>query len=337
MAVGRNRLAKTALAKIKLSDKTIVDLSQDLRDEIEATDVHGVVSGMDISLHPTDASKFLIGSGVYYINGTRVEYSGGEVETVTILGGQFASAIIDTGGNVSLLSNTFPSIAQLNDGYLELTAFSKTDVNTINRIGESFFESIDFMKKVYIRHKFFEGTIFSLDAGQITTTGLNVNIQGGDINTPDAVTKTITTDTSISGQLIYRVGGVYQIQPEATISLNNTQYDNGDLTALSNNKYVVHTIARSSRTNTVYVIIGDTEYNKEEDAIEADYNLGIFAGVQGSEIEPLANLVIEKDSTTVASIVDLRNGIKVTTTSLATVFDSRLTDLEVRVTALENA
>lgn len=326
-------LAKTALAKsntaVKLIDATLLEVVN----ENKSFDLHGVVEGMDVS---KSGANVVVASGIYYVNGKRIVYGGGTIDTSSITEG-FGTLLINDEGTLSLLNNDFPSVDVLNNGKLELSAFSKPNASTINKIGNSFFTSIDFLKKVYLRHKFFEGTIFALDAGVITTTGLAVNIQGGNINTPNAETKTITTATSIVGQEVYRVDNVYTIQPEATISLNSTEYDNGNLTALANNKFVVHTIARSSRTDGIYVIIGDTEYNKLEDAINADYNLGLFSGTSGTEIEPLANVVIEKDGTEVSEIIDLRNSMKIVTTSLASAFDSRLSDLETRVTALENA
>ena len=360
---GRQKLAKAALAKTNsvsvtvdgLAGETVnqvtsmaqslgigfnaagtVVLQNDVNDELNAREWHGVTYGMDVSVN-ANPRYFNIASGVYYINGNRITYPGGLVDTISVPGGAFASVLITAAGSVELMVNTFPGPDELNDGRLEITAFSKSDVNTIDKVGNSFFTSYDFVKKVYVRHKLFEGTKFDRSAGKVYTTGLTLGIEGGYINTPNAEVKSIIADASLEGQEIHRVGGVYQIHPQATVVMNNLQYDNGDLTTLSNNKFVSHTVARSSRTDTIYVIIGDTEYSKAEAAIEADYNLGIFEGVTGSEIEPLANVVYEKNATDPIAIVDLRGGIRVTTSSLASVFDSRITALEARVTALENA
>ncbi len=70
--------------------------------KVNAIERHGVVSGMDISVN-ANPRYFDIASGVYYVNGARVEYAGSTVDTVSIGGGEFASAIIDNGGNVTLL------------------------------------------------------------------------------------------------------------------------------------------------------------------------------------------------------------------------------------------
>lgn len=309
--------------------------NNDTVERLEANRLHGVVEGMTVTINP-NPRYFNISIGVYYINGVRKEYSGGTIDTISIGGGSFASAIINSSGQVSLLANTFPTSTQL-ESKLEITAFSKSSSTVINKIGNSFFMSIDFMKKVYLRHKLFEGTIFAETAGMITEsiTPRQLDISGGELNSPNSDIKEIIADTNIEFQQIYRVGGIYQIETAMTTIINNTQYDNGDLIALDNNKYVVHTLARSSRTDALYLIIGDTEYNKDTDAIDAEYNLGIFASVIGSEIEPIANIVIEKDATSIDYIIDLRNGTKTTTSSLSSAFESRLAELEARVTALE--
>lgn len=341
-AIARSNRSTDGLAGTVASNTNRIEDLETTSDEtteyLSAHKNHGVISGMSVSVN-TDPRYFNISSGVYYINGVRTEFAGDIIDTVSIGSGEFASAIIDTSGVVTLLPNTFPTSTHLASN-LELTAFSKTDANTINKIGSSFFLSIEFIKKVYLRHKLFEGAIFAGTAGVIsenTTNAFQLDIDGGEVNTPNSDIKTITTTLNITGQEVYRTGGVYSIYPEATIVLDNLQYDNGDLTALSNNKYVVHTIAFSTRTDAVYVIYGTEEFNKIDDAINADYNLGVFTDVMGSEIEPLANVVIEKGAASVDYVIDLRNGTNSTTTSLASAFDSRLADLEARVDALEGA
>lgn len=366
MAVGRYRvnsqkLAKVAIAKsntvtIEIGDiagETVVKVdnmaqslgigfdgagtvtSNSVNDEINAREWHGVTYGMNVSIN-TNPRYFDIAPGIYYISGYRYIYPGATIDTVSIPGGSFASAIMNYDGSITLLPNSFPTSVHLNDGFLEITAFSKTDSNNINKIGNSFFESFDFVKKVYIRNKLFDGTRFQKDSGKISTNGLNVNITGGKINTSNMDVKEILADTTIVGQEIYRVAGQYTIFPETTITLKNSEYDNGNLVTLTDNKYVVHTIARSSRTDSIYVVVGDTEHNKAEEAIEADYNLGIFEGIEGGEIEPLANVVIEKGAISAFAIIDLRGGEKVTTSSLASIFDTRVTALETKLSGIDD-
>lgn len=298
---------------------------------------HGVISGMNITKNTTDSSTYDISSGIYYVNGTKVQFSGATgVSTASVTDGEFGVVSIGTSGIPSLYVNTFLTPAQL-ETEIELGAFSKVS-GSINKIGSSYFGSIDFIKKAHLRNKLFEGTKFLNTAGKIYTTGMNVGIEGGYINTPDLEVDSIIADSLLTGQEMYRVGGVYQIQSESTITLRNAEYDDGTgLVTLDNNKYVVHTILRSSRTGTVYVAVGDVQYSKIEDAIDADYSYGVFAGSIGSEIEPLANVVIEKNATDAAAVIDLRNGVKVTTTALSSIFDSRLAALEARVAALEGA
>ena len=360
---GRQKLAKAAMAKVNNVSVDITGIAGDtiaklgslsqslgvtydgnnnildhtLNDERASHQLHGVISGMNVSIN-ANPRYFDIAAGVYYINGSRIEYTGGTVDTVTVPGGSFATVAIDSGGVAHLHIDEFIPRDHF-DTELELTAFSKADANTISRIGDSFFESLQFVKQVFLRFKLFEGTKFFNGTCAITenvTTPLTLDVQGGDISTPNLISKVVPDEQGLLFQTMYRVGGVYTINTTEVSLVDNLQYDNGDLTALGNNQYVTHTLSRSSRTQTYYLTYGNTEYNKPEEAIEAPSNLGKFEGKQGSEIEPLANIVVEKGAAGIAYIIDLRGGVKVTTTSLASAFNDRITALEARVTALEN-
>lgn len=311
-----------------------------LQTDVGSHRLHGVISGMNVTKNANER-YFDISSGVYYINGTRMSYQGSTLnDTSSVADGQYGSVTIDVSGAITVHPVSFPSYIELDDE-LELTAFSKkTTGNEIDDIGDSFFDGLNFIKKIYMRNKLFAKTIFNNGAGQISanvTNPLQLDIAHGFINTPNSDIKEILSETNIVGRVNYRVAGVYVLQPKGILTINNSQYDNGDLTTLSNNKFVVHTISRSSRTETIYLTIGNTQYLKIEDAIEADYNLGIFTGEEGGEIEPLANIVIEKGSPTIGAIIDLRGGVKVTTTSLSSAFDSRLTVLENQINAIATA
>jgi len=291
-------------------DQNDLDTIYENSERLSYHQLHGIISGMNITIN-ANPRYFNIASGIYYINGIKKVYNGAIIDTISISGGNFASAIIDINGLVTLLPNQFPSTSDLNDGKLELTAFSKTDTNTINKIGNSFFLSLDFIKKIYIRSKFFEGTIFSLQAGLITqniSNPLHLDIAEGQINTPNAETKTITQTLNIVAQKMYNISGQYQLQPETTLVVDIANYDNGtDLALIPNNKYVTHTISRSSRTETIYFTYGTIVYNKLTDAINANPNLGIFNGDIGSEIEPLSLIIIDQGTASIAEIVDIRN------------------------------
>ena len=284
--------------------------NNDTTEQLEAQELHGVISGMSIAKN-VNPRYFDIATGVYYINGVRKEYSGGTIDTSSILGGEFASAIINATGAVTLLPNTFPTTTQLQSA-LELTAFSKTSSLVINKIGDSFFIGVDFIKQIYLRHKFFEGTIFSRFAGRITesTTPLQLDIQGGDINTPDARTKTVIAETDLIAETMYHVSGNYEIQPDAVLVVSNTQYDDGtDLASIPNNKFVAHTLLRSSRTDTIYFTYGREYFNTQTQAESVDYDLGAFEGYLGSEVEPLALIVVKEGVANIVSITDIRNSV----------------------------
>lgn len=322
------RSAEAAAIAHTHSNKTLLDsISQSDFDNLNANtayiashQLHGVISGMEISLN-ANPRYFNVASGVYYINGIRKEFNGALVDTVSITSG-FGSALIDANGNITLKDNDFPDTEDENDGKLELTAFLKTDANTIpvGGIGPSFFNSLNFIKKIYIRHKYFEGTIFSLSAGLIsenTTNSLQLDIGGGKINNPVSDTATIVGTTNIVGRKTYHVSGVYETQPTSTIVVDVLQYDNGiDLANIPNNKYTTHTIARSSRTGIIYFVYGTLVYNKLTEAIAAPTNIGPFAGNIGSQVEPIANIVVDQGAGTIAEIIDVRNNSNKLTSSI---------------------
>lgn len=301
-----------------VTENETTDRLDDLEDEIVSLGghnsshlLHGVLSGMDVSIN-TDPRYFDIAAGVYYINGTRVQYSGGTIDTLTILGGQFASATIDVSGDVSLMPNLFPTYLEL-ENKLEITAFTKIDPNTIGNIGNSFFVALDFIKKIYLRNKLFEGTIFSRTTGKIsinTTNSLQLDIKGGYINTPNAETKEIIEQIGLMAHKMYNISGEYYIDPVSSLlTVDILQYDDGtDLALTPNNKYVTHTLSRSSRTEGIYFTYAKEYFNQQSEAESAEFDLGPFNNSLGSEVEPLAIIIVEQ-ATGIVTIIDIRNSV----------------------------
>lgn len=271
---------------------------------------HGIVlGGMDVTVDGVDLDLLNISAGTYYIDGVERQYAGGSFDTSALLAGEFGTLGINSAGSLVLKSNTFFTEVEL-ETILELTAFAKFTNTTVDAVAVSKFHTDHFVRDMLIRAKAFEGTYFNKTAGLITEsiTPLQLDIAQGYINTPNAETKLITAASNIGGATIYNVAGTYKIIGQSPLVVSDTQYDNGtNLVAIPNQKWVTHTVARSSRTGTVYLISGKTVYNSEGDAINAPYDLGSFADNEPtSEIEPLANIVV-KDSSGIQAIVDLRN------------------------------
>lgn len=315
-----------ALADVLVKGQNLADVDSvptartnlDVYSKAESYDVsntaqrHGIVEGaLEVSVDSVDVDLLVITTGDYYINGVKYTYPGGTLNTASLTAGDFGTVGINAGGSLVLKSNSFFTELELQD-VLEITAFAKFTNTTVDVIADSKFHVTTFIRDMMIRAKAFEGTYFNGTAGLITenTTPLHLDIAGGYINTPNAETKLITASSNISGALIYRTAGVYDIVQQSPLVIDILQYDAGSLTAIPNNKFVTHTVARSSRTGTVYVIYGDTIYNSEGDAKQAPYNLGTFANTEStSEVEPIANIVVKQGTGIVPNgIVDLRRG-----------------------------
>lgn len=284
-------------------------INNDTVERLEANTLHGVISGMSVSINP-NPRYFDISSGVFYINGVRVEYSGDTIDTVSIGGGSFASVTMNNSGQVSILPNTFPTSAQL-ESQLELTAFTKLDSNTIGNIGDSFFVSLNFIKKIFIRNKLFVGTLFAQSAGFISRSiiPLQLDMDGGEINTPNSEVKEIVSTNSLSANLMYHINGIYSILPTALLNVDVVNYDDGtSLVPIPNNKFIVHTISRSSRTESIYFTYAKVVYNKLTEALFASYDLGPFASTVNSEVEPLALIVVDQGSASIVEVIDIRGG-----------------------------
>jgi hypothetical protein len=294
----------------------IVDNSEKLTD----VNKHGFISsGFVLSVDNTDTDLIRITAGTCYINGTVVTYAGGTYATSSLSAGSYGVIGINSSGTIVGKNNSFFTESELNNT-LEIGAFAKSTDTVVNIIDESKFKIDTFIKDHMVRTKAFEGTRFNGSAGLIsknTTNTDRLDIAGGSINTPDAQVANISADTGISGILNYRSSGSYVLVSQDPIQVSDTQYDNGtNLVSLGVSKYTTHTVARSSRTGTIYFIYGTEEFNTEALAKQATYNLGTFsANEHTSEVEPLA-LVIVQQGNGIQSILDIRNDTAGTTSTI---------------------
>lgn len=280
----------------------------------------------------TDPTKFDLIPFTYYINGVRYHCNGQTGISPGVLPGQFVIVGINSDGLHFAPANQFFQPLDLVDK-LELGGVVVGAGGAISIIGNSHFDADEFMRNQALRTKFVEGTSFIGTAGQIMLNAVNplqMDIMGGTIVDADSNFKTIVAATNIGAVGIWRTNGSYQIGPVgAPYVINTTQYDGSTgLIAIPNNKFVTHTVARSSRTGTVYFVFGVTVYASLGEAVDAPPFLGVFEGSVGSQIEPLATIVV-KGGGGIQTVVDVRNStrasVSATTSTLQTTYDRSTT------------
>ena len=274
---------------------------------------HGIIDDGegDLLSKDVDTTQYSIRSFEYYFEGGRYTQDGIDGETVSFAENEFVKIIMvnPTNGIYTLDANEFPDATDLDSG-IEIGALTTVDQVNINKVGTSTFYVNNVFKNIYIDNKIFIGTRFLSDAAKVSenaTTALTLDIAGGSIVDPNLNIKTITTEESVGIQAIYNVSGVTTVQPEVDpYTINVTQYDDGtDLTTLTSNQFTSHTILRSSRTGQVYLIFGQNQYGTAELAKAEEPNTSFFPS--GSEVEAIAQVIVEKNATSISTIIDLRN------------------------------
>lgn len=293
---------------------------------------HGVVGTHPVELvtKNVDPTKYDVAGFDYYINGTKYTYPGATGLTPSWgAGDNFQIIGVDASGLHTLLAkDSFYQPSDL-DNILEIGGFTTNDAVNINNTGNSYFEGDKLHQNLYAWSKFAKKTNFLGTAGSISENviPLRLDIAGGDIINPNLERAEITAETTIGAEAYFHVAGVWTLQPlTSPFIVNNSQYTNGtDLVNASNNKFLSHTIARSSRTNAIYFIYSEAQYDNEAEAIDAPASLGGFGSELGNEVEPLAKLIIKKDATSINQIIDVRNQttttISASTSTLQTTYD----------------
>lgn len=255
----------------------------------------------------TDTTKYNVRRFEYFLDGGRY-VSPEQTDISANFGGNdnFKILMVNAQGTYYLPADTFPTPSDL-DSSLEVGGIGTQDQSNISQVGDSAFFANKFMKNIYRWSKFVKKTNFIESAGNISennTFSLQLDIAGGDIIDPNMNYEVIQDATRIGAVERYNISGVYKSIPKVTpYSVNVTQWDNGvDLVTLGNNKWASHTVSRSSRTGEIYVTISRAEYNNQTEAESAPFLLGGFPS--GSEVEPLAKIVVQKDATSIAGILN---------------------------------
>lgn len=255
----------------------------------------------------TDTTKYNIRRFEYFIDGGRyVSPEQLDVPANFGAGDSFKIIMVNAQGTYFLTPDTFPSPADFETA-LEVGGIGTQDQTNIAQVGDSAFFANKFMKNIYRWSKFVKKTNFLGSAGNISENNsfpLQLDIAGGDIIDSNLNYEIIQAASRIGAVERYNQSGNYISAPKVTpYVVNTTQYDDGtDLVNLGNNKWASHTILRSSRTQEIYVAISRGEYSNQSEAEAAPFVLGGFP--DGSEVEPLAKIIVQQGATSIASILN---------------------------------
>lgn len=281
-----------------------------------------------------DTTLFDVKAFTYYINGVKYQYAGVTGQSAGFVSGDdFLILGVNASGLVLNTKNTFFTATQL-ESTLEIGGLATLNGSNISTVGDAHFHSNEFIRNLYLWSKLAKSTDFIGTAGSVgeAVTPLRLSIVGGDIIDPDLNKESIAAQPEIQGVVEYHhiAGGwEFTLAPDP-FSVSNLLYDDGtNLATLGNNKWASHTIARSSRTGTIYFIYSQGEFANESEAIDAAPSIGGFEGQVGSEIEPLAKLVIQKSSASINSVIDVRgrtsNIVSASTSTMQTTYDRSTT------------
>lgn len=290
-----------------VNENGIVDNSE----ELQYFKKHGIVAGCVFSVNGIDSNNYDVSSGVYYINGTKYEFSGVVGRPSLGGAGSFANVHLTSAGIADELGVFVTAAGSATK--LEVATYAKQTASAISITGNSKDDSSSIMFDMYRRMKYFDQTKFKNGAGVITASGtpLKLNIGAGDVNSPGGKFVSISAATNIDIVPLYNVAGVETIHAkELSYAIDNNVYDNGtDLVSVPAGKYVSHTLSRSIRSGTNYLTYGKTTYDYIGAAESAIPDLGIFGNtIEGSFVEPLAIVITREGVPNIIEIVDVRAG-----------------------------
>lgn len=276
-----------------------------------STPLHGIVwTWTNILSINADTSKYDIAAFDYFIKWTKYSYPWSTANTTWFLvTDSFLLVWVDATWIVTQ-KNTFFWSQDL-DAKIEIWALVTADWVVISSIWEDVFDISENIQNNAIRNQIFTWTIFGWSAWVISenqTTPLQLDITWWNISTPNLNTKAISSTQNIWVIEVYNVSGNYEFQAEVTpYTVNTTQYDNWtDLVTAANNKWLSHTILRSSRTWNIYMVFSTAEYDNEIDALDASVDRGNLLW-EWNQVEPLCRLVFMKWSASITHIIDERN------------------------------
>ena len=271
---------------------------------------HGILKQEeDILTVALDTTKYNIKAFEYYIAGKRyISLEQLNVSASFAPGENARVLMVNKDGIFALPANTFPSPDDLVDA-LEIGAIRTTNGINIDTIGVSSFFINEVFRNLYIWSKFEKRTNYLTNASKVTenATPRKLDTASGKMLDSNLNLKTLTTQTQIPVSEVYHISSVYSIRPvTASYSVNVTQFDNGtDLESLGSNKFTGHTLLRSSRTGAFYLVFGLYQRNTQAEAEEDVEQRGIFT--EGSEVDPIAKIIVSQASASIVKIIDIRN------------------------------
>lgn len=259
---------------------------------VETLPRHGAKTTTPIVTINANPALYDIKAFDYEINGTAYSYAGATGIAHTMNAGDFNIIYVD--GTASAKTQATFLIAGDVSTKLEIGRIATDDGTNITSIGDSAFLTNDFIMNTYARWKFFEGTLFSSNAGLITEFGTGqLQIQGGFISDNNGNIESISSESQLDVFPVYSVTGSTGIRPLVVdMTVPDTQYDDGtDLATIPNNKFVAHTLFRSMGTGRYYLEYGRILYDSLVQA-----QLGVtennYFSQDGSEVEPLARIIV---------------------------------------------
>ena len=281
-----------------------------MRLEIYETGI--IKEGEGVASLNADITKIDITAATYYIQGVYYTYAGVTGLAPSFGGGENSRYIgLDSSGLIEQSSawstaqkQTILPICRVNavQGQTGSGSDMLDPLHQHYHIGET-----GFIDKTWHEHVI--GVLYE-SGGVISESGtaLQIDESAGVFHNAQREELTIAGSSDIEAIEFYHVAGVWTAGTKATLVCDNTQYDNGtDLTTMSNNKWVSHTLLKSPKdVDEFFLIYSQAEYASQADAEAANPDYGIFVSQAFSGVFAVASIVIQKSSANINSIVDRR-------------------------------
>lgn len=247
----------------------------------------------------------------YYINWTKYVYEWSELNNPNFLTWESFAYIWVTSSWLFIKKNAYFTPEESETTILIWLVRSSVwwSNSILDIINDYVFYADEIWKKIYTRYKNFEKNVFLKDAWKITLTWLRLNILWWYFSDDNLDTRLITQENDIQFSYVYHIGWVYIVWPKQSQDINTTQFDNWtNLVSWTTNKFVSHTIARSSVNWNIFVIIWNEEYDTQILAEKASPNYWPLETALWWTLSWIWKVIV-KFWTWIMSVIDLRNNV----------------------------
>jgi len=284
----------------------------DFSDAVWATtNTTGLVSGWELTVNVWDDSLLDVSAATYYIQWVHYTYAWDTWIANWLTWSETARRYwLDATWLVSQAwkysdaqKQTILPIARINSVQWESWATASIQVPIDQRY---FISEQGWNERLRIEHIFWALYSETWWEYSESSTLLQVNQAVWDFHDAQGKEVVVSQEDNITASYTYHTWWVPTVATEATLVVNNTQYDNWtNLTTMTDNYWKVDTLLKQSKSsNEFFVVMWNAEYATQTEAEAAAIDYSFFVNESASSLIEVARFIVRKNNTNINRIVN---------------------------------